>query len=65
MSKVILWTIKIALILVVIICMTLAKEMGISPMLYSIIGLAIIVPVWKYKSDEPKNDNNSQQLDKS
>jgi hypothetical protein len=66
MSKGILWTIKIVVILVVLVFMTAAKEMGIPIIVKNIIGFGIIYAVWKYKPDEPNNDhNNNQQLDKS
>jgi len=65
MSKGILWTIKIVVILVVFVFMTVAKEMGIPIIVKNIIGFGIIYAVWKYKTDEPNEDNNSQELDKS
>jgi hypothetical protein len=66
MSKGILWTIKIIVILVVLVVMTISKELGIPIIVKNILGFAIIYAVWKYKPDEPTNDNNNnQQLDKS
>lgn len=65
MSKGILWTIKIVVIFIVIIFMTAAKELGIPIIVKNLIGFGIIYAVWKYKPDEPNNDNNNQQLDKS
>lgn len=66
MSKGILWTIKIVVILVVVVFMTAAKEIGIPIIVKNLIGFGIIYAVWKYKPDETNNDNNdNQQLDKS
>lgn len=66
MSKGILWTIKIVVILLVVVFMTAAKEIGIPIIVKNLIGFGIIYAVWKYKPDEPNNDNNdNQQLDKS
>ncbi len=66
MSKGILWTIKIGVIFVVLIFMALSKKLGIPIIVKNLIGFGIIYAVWKYKPDEPNNDNNnSQQLDKS
>jgi hypothetical protein len=66
MSKGILWTIKIVVILLVVVFMTAAKEIGIPIIIKNLIGFGIIYAVWKYKPDEPNNDNNdNQQLDKS
>jgi hypothetical protein len=46
--------------------MTAAKEIGIPIIIKNLIGFGIIYAVWKYKPDEPNNDNNdNQQLDKS
>ena len=63
MSKGILWTIKIVAILIVVIFMTAAKEMGIPIIVKNLIGFAIIFAIWKYKPSQPNNNNN--QLDKS
>jgi len=65
MSKGILWTIKIVVILVVLVFMTAAKEIGIPIIVKNIIGLGIIYAVWKYKRDEPNDNSNNQELDKS
>lgn len=65
MSKGILWTIKIVVVLVVILFMIAAKEIGIPIIVKNLIGFAIIYAVWKYKPDEPTNSDNNQQLDKS
>lgn len=66
MSKGILWTIKIVVILLVVVFMTVAKEIGIPIIVKNLIGFGIIYAVWKYKPDEPNNDkNDNQQLDKS
>jgi hypothetical protein len=66
MSKGILWTIKIVVILLVVVFMKAAKEIGIPIIIKNLIGFGIIYAVWKYKPDEPNNDNNdNQQLDKS
>lgn len=64
MSKGILWTIKIGVIFVVLIFMAVSKELGIPIIVKNLIGFGIIYAVWKYKPDEP-NNNNNQQLDKS
>lgn len=64
MSKGILWTIKIVVIFIVLIFMVAAKEIGVPIIVKNLIGLGIIYAVWKYKPDEPNNDNNNQ-LDKS
>lgn len=58
MSKGILWIIKIAVILVVLVFMTAAKEMGIPIIAKNIIGFGIIYAVLKYKPDEPTSGNN-------
>ncbi|MBS1641588.1 MAG: hypothetical protein JSR11_03835 [Bacteroidetes bacterium] len=65
MSKGILWTIKIVVILVVLVFMTAAKEIGIPIIVKNIIGFGIIYAVWKYKPDEPNDNTNNQELDKS
>jgi len=65
MSKGILWTIKIVVILVVIVVMTAAKEIGLPIIVKNIIGFGIIYAVWKYKPDQPNDNNNNQELDKS
>lgn len=65
MSKGILWTIKIVIILVVGVFMTVAKEIGIPIIVKNIIGFAIIYAVWKYTPDEPNDSNDNQELDKS
>lgn len=63
MSKGVLWTIKIVVIFVAVIFIVIAKEMGIPIIVANLIGFGIIYAVWKYKPEEPNNDNN--QLDKS
>ena len=45
--------------------MTAAKRMGIPIFMANIIGFAIVFGVWKYNPEEPDNNNDSQQLDKS
>lgn len=65
MSKGILWTIKIVVILVVAVFMTAAKEMGIPIIVKNLIGFGIIYAVWKYKPEEPNGNDNNNQLDKS
>lgn len=65
MSKGILWTIKIVVILVVLVFMTAAKEIGIPIIVKNIIGFGIIYAVWKYKPDEHNDNSNNQELDKS
>jgi hypothetical protein len=65
MSKGILWIIKIAAIFVVFIFMVAAKEIGIPIFVKNIIGIAVIYAVWKYNPEEPKDNNNNQELDKS
>ncbi len=65
MSKGILWTIKIVVILVVLVFMTVAKEIGIPIIVKNIIGFAIIYGVWKYNPEEPNDNNENQELDKS
>lgn len=65
MSKGILWTIKIVVILVVLVFMTAAKKIGIPIIVKNIIGFGIIYAVSKYKPDEPTDSNNNQELDKS
>ncbi len=66
MSKGILRTIKIVVILFTMVLMGLAKQAGIPIIVASLIGWGIIFAVWKYKPEEPNNDNkNNQQLDKS
>ena len=64
MSNGILWTIKIGVILMVLIFMAISKELGIPIIVKNIIGFGIIYAVWKYKPEEP-NDNNKQELNKS
>jgi len=64
MSKGVLWTIKIVVIFVAVIFIVIAKEMGIPIIVANLIGFGIIYAVWKYKPEEPNNDNNNQ-LDKS
>ncbi|MGL4599296.1 MAG: hypothetical protein ACRCYO_17370 [Bacteroidia bacterium] len=65
MSKVILWTIKIAVILVVFVLMTLAPKIGIPTIVKNFVGFVIIFAVWKYNPDKPTDRNNNQKLDKS
>lgn len=65
MSKGVLWTIKIVVILVVVVFMTAAKEMGIPIIVKNLIGFGIIYAVWKYKPEEPNSNDNNNQLDKS
>lgn len=64
MSKGILWTIKIVVIIVTAGFMFAAKKMGIPIIAANIIGFGVIYAVWKYKPEEPKNNNN-QELDKN
>lgn len=65
MSKGILWTIKIVVVLVVLVFMTAAKEMGIPIIVKNIIGFGIIYAVWKYNPDDPNDNSVNQELDKS
>ncbi len=65
MSKGVLWTIKIVVIFVALIFIVIAKEIGIPIIVANLIGFGIIYAVWKYKPEEPKNDNDNNQLDKS
>lgn len=64
MNKAVLITIKVVAIFFVIVLMTIAREIGIPIIIKNLIGFAIIFAIWKYKPDEPKN-NDSHQLDKS
>jgi hypothetical protein len=65
MSNGILWTIKIVVILVVLVLMVLAKEMGVPIIVKNIIGYGIIFTVWQYKPSKNNDKNNTQELDKS
>jgi hypothetical protein len=65
MSKGILWTIKIVAIIFAMGLITIAKEAGIPIIVGNLIGFGIIIAVWKYKPDEPNDNNNDQKLDKS
>lgn len=65
MSKGILWVIKIVVILVVIVLMTVAKEMGVPIIVKTVIGFAIIYAVWQYSPDEENDNSDNQELDKS
>lgn len=63
MSKSILWTIKIVLIFIVIVIMTITKEMGIPAIIRNVIGIAIVFAIIKYKPSRDNQDNN-QTLNK-
>ena len=63
MSKSILWTIKIVLIFIVIVIMTITKEMGIPAIIRNVIGIAIVCAIIKYTPSRDNQDNN-QTLNK-
>jgi hypothetical protein len=65
MSKGVLWTIKIVAIFITVAFMTGSKMAGVPILITNIIGLAIIVAIWKYKPDESKDKSDEQELDKS
>lgn len=65
MSKSILWIIKIILIFVVIVIMTITKEMGIPAIVRNVIGIAIIFAIIKYKPSNENQNNNNQTLNKN
>lgn len=64
MNKAVLITIKVVAIFFVIVLMTIAREIGIPIIIKNLIGFAIIFAIWKYKPEEP-NNNDNHQLDKS
>ena len=41
------------------------EEIGVPIIVKNIIGFGIIYAVWKYKPDQPNDNNNNQELDKS
>lgn len=64
MNKAVLITIKVVAIFFVIVLMTIAREIGIPIIIKNLIGFGIIFAIWKYKPEEP-NNNDNHQLDKS
>jgi len=63
MNKLILWIIKAAIIFIVLIAVTLAKEFGFPYAIAMIIGVSIIIPVWKYDPNK-KAESESTELKK-
>ena len=64
MSKAILIIIKIVAIIFVAVLMGISHKMGVPIIIKNLIGFAIIFAIWKYKPEEPKNNDN-HHLDKS
>ncbi len=62
MNKAILWTIKIAVIICVLVFITVAKEIGIPILVANLIGWPILFAIWAYKP--ATDDNNDHQLNK-
>lgn len=65
MSKGILWTIKILAIFITFALMAASKMAGLPILISNIIGLAIVVAIWKYKPNDSNDKSEKQELDKT
>lgn len=62
MNKGILWTIKIGAIFIVLVFITIAKEIGVPILVANLIGWPILFAIWAYKPIT--DDNNGHRLNK-
>ena len=64
MNRTGLVVVKVIVIFIVLIFIVISKKLGVPILIANVIGLAIVVAVWKYKPDEPGN-SDKQELDKN